>query len=71
MAAAEQSTSVVIEPAPLASQLAPESNVTYSAIGGGGNGDGEVGGCGPLLEQMHVLKLLQLPVFEPAELNIT
>ena len=44
-AAAEQSSSVVIEPAPLASQLAPDVKLVNEATGGGGGGDGG-GGIG-------------------------
>ena len=43
-AAAEQSASVVIEPAPLASQLAPDVKVTKTAGGGGGGDGGDCGG---------------------------
>ena len=43
--AAEQSASVVIEPAPLASQLAPDLKCTYTGgVAGGGGGDGCGGG---------------------------
>ena len=48
-AAAEQSASVVIEPAPLASQLAPDVKLVtdpYGSAGVGGGGDGGDGGDG-------------------------
>ena len=44
-AAAEQSSRVVIEPAPLASQPAPDVKLVNEATGGGGGGDGG-GGIG-------------------------
>ena len=39
--------------------------------GGGGDDGGAAGGGGALTQQTHVSKLLQLPMFVPAELNLS